>query len=229
MLVYGAAYKVIEILTLIPFMFAGLVLPILTRYWKEGRDRFYHAMQKSLDALSLVTFPMVVGTIMLAKPIMVFIAGSEFESSGIALSILIIAAFALYYNVLFGHGIIAINKQKQSLWAYGITAIVAIIGYIIFIPRFSFIGAASITAIVETLIMFLIFFVLYRFTGFIPKLTISIKAFFASFLMGIALFFLPSMHVLLDVLLGASIYVVALYLIGGITKDMILEIVQMKR
>ncbi|HLD34373.1 MAG TPA: oligosaccharide flippase family protein, partial [Patescibacteria group bacterium] len=61
--IYGAAYKVIDVLITIPFMFAGIVLPILAKRWAENNKKsFFSILQKSFDAMIAVALPIAVGT-----------------------------------------------------------------------------------------------------------------------------------------------------------------------
>lgn len=227
---YGASYKVIEILTLLPFMFSGLILPILTERWASGgKEKFFDILQRSFDAMSLFVFPMIVGTVILAKPIMVFVAGPEFIQSGVILSILIFAAAVIYYNVLFGHAIIAIDKQKKTIPAYLLTAVLAIIGYFLFIPQYSYIGAASMTVFAETYIAIGVFIVFFQSTKFFPKLTVTLKSLFASIIMALPLYYLASWNLFILIGLGALTYALVIYVIGGVKKELILDIVSLKK
>ncbi|RLC38426.1 hypothetical protein DRH27_02310, partial [Candidatus Falkowbacteria bacterium] len=133
--IYGAAYKVIDVLITFPFMFAGIILPILTTRWAEGREAdFKKVLQKSFDVMAMLAIPLIIGTQFVAKDIMALVAGEEFGASGPVLRILIGAAALIFLGVMFSHAIIAINKQRQIIWAYIFTAVSSVVGYIIIIP-----------------------------------------------------------------------------------------------
>ncbi len=69
---YGAAYKVIDVLITFPFMFAGIVLPILTARWAEGnKQKFKSILQKSFNVMVILAIPLAVGTQFLAKDIII--------------------------------------------------------------------------------------------------------------------------------------------------------------
>ena len=117
--VYGAAYRVIEVLISIPFMFAGVVLPILSLSWASGnRVRFASVFQKSFDVLIILAIPLIIGTQFIAEKIMVLVGGQEFAGAGAILKILIAAAAIIFLNSMFAHGIIALDKQKKIIGAY---------------------------------------------------------------------------------------------------------------
>ena len=111
--IYGAAYKVIDVLVTIPYMFAGIILPLLTHSWATGdKEKFKKIMQRSIDIMCIMVMPMIFGTQFIAKKMMVLVAGEEFGISGPVLQILIIAVGLLFVSCMFSHAIIAIEKQK---------------------------------------------------------------------------------------------------------------------
>lgn len=217
---YGAAYKVIDVITVIPMMFMGIVLPILVDAWKRSDlETFRRRMQKAFDFSALVALPLAGGAFVLGRKIMMFVAGNEFRASGDLLTILIVAALALFFSSLYGHTIVAIGKQRQAIWTYGLNAALAFIAYLIFIPRFGAQGAAWITVSSEILITILLCALVYRFTKFMPTLAIITKGTFATILMMLILFALPSWHVLVLVPIGAILYLGFLIILRAVSRQ----------
>jgi O-antigen/teichoic acid export membrane protein len=223
--VYGAAYKVIDVLTMVPFMFAGVILPILTLDWAKGdMDRFKRVLQKSFDLMVILAVPLVVGTQFLAGPVMDLVGGKGYEGSGVILRILIVAAGFVFLSSFLAHVIVAAGAQRKIIWAYFFTAITSVAGYLFFIPRFSYFGAAAVTIYSEAAITFFMVYYVLCYIKFFPRLSIFGKAFLAAAVMGISLLLIPSDYYgnvvfLLLILPAASlIYFSALYLLGGITQ-----------
>lgn len=224
--VYGATYKVIEILTMIPFMFAGIILPILTSSWmRNDRDFFKRVLQKSFDLIIILIVPLVVGTQFLATSVMVAIAGEEFSLSGPVLRVLIFAAGLVFVSCLLSHVIVAIDKQKQVIGAYFFTSITSVIGYLIFIPKFSYFGAAVVTIYSELVITLFMVYFLIKFIKFLPNLKMLPKALSAVIIMGGALYSIPNyfyeniFSLMLIIVLAIVLYFVSLYFFKGITKE----------
>lgn len=223
--IYGAAYKVIDVLVTIPFMFAGIILPILTMSWAEKNvEYFKHILQKSFDFMIILTIPFLVGTQFTAKQIMILVAGKDFFESGAVLKILIMAAGIIFLGCMFSHAIIALNKQKKIIGAYIITSILALAGYLIFIPRFSYMGAAWVTIFSEFLIFSASVYYVWKYSKFLPNLKIFPKSLLASSVMAAFLYFLPtlfyesSLWLSITILLSVFIYFIFLYLFKGINK-----------
>ena len=227
--IYGAPYKILEVLTTFPAMFAGLAIPVLTAaYAAQDMERFKRVLRKAFDFLALVAIPMSVGTYFIAKPVMLFIAGDEFSASIRVLQILIVATSIIFMGNLFGHTIVVIKKQKQILWAYAAIAVISVIGYLILIPKYSYIGAASMTVVSELLITIAAAFVVYRAVKVGPSFVLFGKAIIASAVMGVVLYFMQGYNFVLMMAAGTVVYLGILLLLRGFNKEIIREIIALK-
>ena len=214
---YGAAYKVVDVMTSIPVMYMGITLPILALAVSSGNKKgFQNTLQSTFDFFAIIAVPFVFGAIALGVPVMELISGPEFTQSGHVLQILGPAASVVFFGSLYGHTIVALNKQRPMTWAYFAVAVLTVVGYLYFIPRFGMFGAAWMTLGAELLIGAISFIVVARVGSHLPSLTILLKAAAASLLMYLTLTVLPtSFHVLLDILLASLAYFVALFAFGG--------------
>jgi O-antigen/teichoic acid export membrane protein len=211
-------------------MFAGLLLPALTASWAEKNlEKFERIIQKAFDFLMIIIIPTIFGTYFLGERLMAVVAGDEFSLSGTILKILILAAGMIFLGTLFGHIIVAAQKQKMMIWGYAAVAVISLLGYIILIPRYSFWAAAWITVFSEGAIALLTFLVVYKTTKFIPQGQILLRSIFASVVMSLAIIFFDRYNLLLVFILACVTYFVALYLVRGFDKEMVLEIVGLKR
>ena len=86
----------------------------------------------------MLALPLIVGAQFTAKPLMLFIAGNNFAQSGLILKILILAIGFIFVGCILAHAVIALDKQKNIISAYIFTALTSLIGYLIFIPLFSY-------------------------------------------------------------------------------------------
>ncbi|MBD3360052.1 MAG: oligosaccharide flippase family protein, partial [Candidatus Buchananbacteria bacterium] len=208
--IYGAPYRVLEIMTNFVYMFMGIIFPILTLYWAEKNwEKFKDIFQKTFDFLVIMAVPMIFGTLFVAKDLMLLIAGPEFAESGLVLKIIIFATAIIFINSLFGYSIVVINKQKQMVLAYIFVAIVSLVGYLIFIPKYGYLGAAGFTIIAEALIFLFNFIVTTQTTKYMPKLKIFSKVIAASLVMSLVLYLLQGQHVILLIILASIVYLLA--------------------
>lgn len=155
--IYGLAYKVHDNLVLGAAYLANALFPILSKYTNERglSSRLMLIYKKSFDVLFLAGIFLVVSVYILAPLIVAIIGGSQFLESVLALRILVFATFLAYFNHLTGYSLIALGKQKISL----VVAVIALVWNIslnlIFIPRYSYIAAATITIATEGLVLVL--------------------------------------------------------------------------
>lgn len=227
--IYGASYKILEVLTTFPAMFAGLTIPVLTyTFSRMDLDRFRRVLRKAFDFLVIISLPMVVGTYFIAHKVINFIAGNEFEASAVVLQILIVATGIIFVGNLFGHTVVVINKQKQILWAYAAIAVISVTGYLILIPKYSYLGAAWMTVASELLITIASMFVVWKATKFTPALNQLIKVLTASAGMGVAFYLIGDQSLLVMLLVGFIVYLALLYFLKGISKELIVEIFSLK-
>lgn len=225
--VYGAAYKVIDVLITFPFMFAGIILPILTMNWAKGNaQKFKTFLQRSFDAMMIIAIPLMIGAQFLAKPVMVLVAGQEFEQSGPILRVLILAAGLIFIGCMFAHAIIAINKQTKIIGVYIFTAITSVIGYLIFIPRYSYFGAAWITIYSEMIVAAASLFLVWKYAKFLPNLKITTKSLAASVIMAITLYFTQEWNFIISLSIAIITYFAFIYLFKGITKEDITKLIR---
>lgn len=227
--IYGVPYRILEVLIAFPAMFAGLVTPSLTKHYREGRiQNFQNVFQRSFDALAVAAIPMMVGTLIVAERSIVAMFGREYTVSASLLKILIVATGMIFVGNLFGNTVVAINRQRTILKAYAANAILSIIGYLIFIPRYSYFGAAWMTVLSEFFITVSTVFLVLRTTKIRLNLAVLAKAILSTLIMGSLLWVFQGLPLLLWIGVGVAIYGVTLYLFRGIPKEVIQEILAIK-
>ncbi|OGY88899.1 MAG: hypothetical protein A2677_02680 [Candidatus Komeilibacteria bacterium RIFCSPHIGHO2_01_FULL_52_14] len=152
--IYGASYKVLEILTTFPHMFMGLMLPLLTAAWiARDHTRVQRLLEHSFSLFAFLTLPLIGGTLVVGRSLMTLIAGSDFTESGSVLMVLMIATAAIFFGTLYTYMVIVLDKQRAVVKYFFMTALISIIGYFILIPRYSYWGAAWMTVASEIMII----------------------------------------------------------------------------
>lgn len=224
--IYGAPYKILEIIATFPHMFMGLVMPLLTAAWlSKNLERFNSIIQRTFDFFIILIIPLVLGSIPLASGIMKLIAGKEFIASGKILPILMLATGTIFLGTLFTYTLVILEKQKVMLKYFFTAAVLALIGYFIFVPQYSYLAAAWVTVIIEAFITLVALRLTFKFT----KIRLSVKIFFKSLLAGLlmmaGIYFLPNWPTLLLILAATFIYCLIMFLINGFDKKFLNDIV----
>lgn len=208
--IYGAPYKVLEVLITFPAMFAGLLFPILSSaYQADDMPRFRALLQRSAEAMAAVALPLIAGTAVLGTPIMVAIADSRFADSGPLLKILIIATGIIFIGNLFGNLIITIGKQRQMVGVYLLVAASGLAGYLYFIPRFSYWGAAWMTVATEALVAGLVIALVLRTTATRLRIGGFLKIALASVVMASMLWPIREQALWITLPVAAAVYGIA--------------------
>lgn len=227
--IYAAPYKILEVVVTLPAIFAGLALPILTNAFAKGElNRFRKVLQKSVEALLMIAVPMVVGTIFISYDLMVAISGDEFYISGKVLQPLILATGLIFIGNLFANTVVAINKQRAMIWGYGAVAVISVAGYLILIPRYSYMGAAWMTVAAEALIMIIAGSMVLKTTHTKINLDIPLRIVLSTVVMGLILWLLPDWHWLLATLIGTVVYLAMIVFTRALSRDMIRDIAQFR-
>jgi len=223
--IYGAPYKFLEILAALPHLFLGLVLPILTITWaQKNLLEFRKIYQASFDFFALVGAPLIFGTLIIGTPVITLFAGPEFAASGPVLKILMVATVLIFFGTLFNYFIIAIDQQKKILKYFIITSILSVIGYLIFIPLYSYYGAAWLTVFSEAFIALMSFWLGWRLTKISLSLKIFLKIIPASLIMTLIIYLLKFLPVLPLIFIGIVVYGLLLILFKAISIDFIKNI-----
>jgi len=190
---YGVAYRVLESLIFFPAIFSGIMLPILSREAVEANlDNFRKTFAKTLRMITIFAVPVTVGGIILAYSIANLIGGREFLASGAPLQALFIATGIIFFGNLFGRAVIALDLQKKAVVAYLFGVVLNVVLNLIFIPKFTYMGAAWTTVATEFLITVFLFWLVWDKAKISPEVKTTIKAAFAAAVMAGALFYLAS-------------------------------------
>ncbi len=222
--IYGLAYKILESLIFFPAMVVGLIMPLLSRFAFVDWPKFKRVAQRTLEILLIFIFPLIVGTIFLSPAIIQLIGGEKFIASASVLNLLIVATGIIFLGALFSNTIIALKKQKTLAWIYGIGAVVNVGTNFIFIPKYSYWGAAGTTVFTEVLVTVLMGVVIYKTLGYFFSFKLLAKIILAALVMGSFLWFNPGWHPFVLGVVSVVIYFVVLYLTGGISKDELIKL-----
>jgi O-antigen/teichoic acid export membrane protein len=215
--IYGVAYRIIDVLTVIPVMFMGLILPSLVAAWsKKDLKTFKKQVKQTFNLFMMAVIPIMIGAQVTSTELTVLIAGNEFVDAGPVLALLILALLGVFLSALFGHLIVALNKQRMMTWGYIAVAIVAITGYLWLIPEYGMWGAVWVTLVSEGLIALITFLVVWRTANVLPSMIVTIKALLAGGVMYAVLTQLNT-HVVFDILIGAAVYIIGLFALKALT------------
>jgi O-antigen/teichoic acid export membrane protein len=241
--IYGASYKIMEILLALPAIFTGAIFPIFSRYFVEKNKRLSSIFQQSFNFLVIACIPLAIIIFMLAKPIISFIAGGQFIAASapgllfwgqpatavLTLQILVFALVLSFISHLFRMAVIAIGEQGKLAISTVVLMVINIVLNLVFVPRYSYLAAATITVLGEFLILLFPIMIIAKSGIRLPSLTLFPKILLSSvFMVGVILVF-DSLSLIPLAILSTVSYFITLYSIGGIPRDTIQEILYYKK
>ncbi len=221
---YGAPYKFLEVLIAFIPLFMGIMAPILAKAWSKKRMEDFRALyQNTFDVFAVITLPLVVGGIVLAEPLMGIIAPG-FEESVVILQMLMVAIGIIFFAHLPTYVVNTIGEQRNMLPFYGFTAVIAVVLYVVLIPRYSFYAAAGVTIFVELLILVFSWRRVHRVTGQVIKWRIFAKSALSALIMGLALWNFAYLNVFILLMFGGIVYFAVMFVIKGLVIDVVKDL-----
>ncbi len=226
---YGAAYRVLDVVIQIAAMVMGLIMPLVTYAWSRGlKQEFVERCQLSFDLLAFILLPSLVGIWVLATPIMVLVAGAAFAPAGAIIRYLSITIIGLCLGQTFGHLALSINRQRETLWVFIIDAVLSVIGYLIYIPRYGVRGAIGVTIFSEMFAGIALFAVFLYYAKVTPRLITLGKTLVASLVMGLVVYYLQHLPLIIPIGAGALVFAVLVLILKIVSPATIKKIVHLK-
>ncbi len=145
---YGVATKVLDTAVGFTIMFTGLILPLLSRHGADA-PKFRRFLQASFDALAVAVPGLAMAVLLFAEEVVVLIAGPAFQPSAAPLRILSVTMALVSFTLLLRHAATALDLQRRLLPGHVLAACLALLVYILAIPRAAEIGAAVGTVVGE--------------------------------------------------------------------------------
>ena len=143
---FGASYRVIDFLTLVPGILAGTALPIFARSAGNDDDRFAYAIGKVFQ-VALIVGAGAALTIAIGAPfIMEVLGGSEFKEAAGVLSIQAIGLGATFVSIVWANGMLSMALFRQILTVNLLALIGIVVLLAVLIPADGAHGAAIATA-----------------------------------------------------------------------------------
>jgi O-antigen/teichoic acid export membrane protein len=213
---YGAAYKYIDGLNIIPAYFTMALFPLMSRYAEAARDNLIRTYVLSVRLLLTVSLPLAVAITFSARELILILGGAEYlPHSMIALQILIWAIPIGFINSVTQYALIAIDQQRFLTWAFIIGVAFNLAGNILLIPIYGYRAAAVITILSELVLLIPFYYCVRKNLSSIPWLDIFWRPSLAAAIMAAALWGLGLYIGLAALPIGIAIYAAALVFLGA--------------
>ena len=222
---YGAAYKILDFVIQSAALLMGIMMPILTRQWtKKNYTEFKKYFELSFVLLALFLIPSLVGAIVLNTQVMQLVGGKAFTGSGAILNILSFSIMGICLGMVGGHTMLALNRQRQSLYIFGSDAVLSLAGYLYFIPRRGILGAAGVTIFSEWYAGILLCFFAAYYSKSLPPFKTLFKILVCSLVMGALVFYLQPLPLIASLLVAGFSYLCFIFLLKVVSFKTMIKI-----
>jgi O-antigen/teichoic acid export membrane protein len=203
-------------------MLAGLVLPLLARYFVSDRKKFTEIANKTFKVFVIIVLPLVLGTVFLARDIVQIISGPEFSASVPVLRILAFSLACIFFGHFFNMLLIVGHLQKKLMQALFFVAAFNIVlnCYL----RYSYFGAATADVWTEGLVVILTSSLAYRNLRFMPRVSGIGKVAVSALGMAITLYFLLESPFIVAGSVSLIVYIGLLWLTRAISSAEVMSL-----
>jgi O-antigen/teichoic acid export membrane protein len=165
--------------------------------------------------LLAISLPAAVGGMIVAEPLMVFLGGSDFAVSALPFAIMAPLLPLRFLNNGFATTLSALDRQGDRTRGVFLAALINIAANLAVIPVYGAAGAAATTLATEVVLMAWLYWRIQPVVSGLQLFRSIIQVAIPAAVMGGALLVLPSIHVLLTVGAGVSVYAAAGWLSGA--------------
>jgi O-antigen/teichoic acid export membrane protein len=217
---YNAAYKVIDVFTIIPNAVTVAVYPTLARFHKKGaRDMLKAFFKKAFFFMVISALPVSIFFTIMAGRVIHILYTPEFTPAIIALQILIWAEALMFVNYLMGCLLNSVDKQHLFSYSTGAYAGLNVVLNLALIPKYSYLGSAIATVSTQLLQAITLYYFCSK-QGYgvdLPKL--MAKPIVAGAVMAAAIILLEQFHIAVIIAAAGLTYLGILAAIRGIGKE----------
>ncbi len=228
---YGAAYKVVDGLNVIP---SGFVLALFPSFARAGiptkgsdaetgtrsspRPDLYRGTILALRVLLAAAFPIAVGISILAEPIINMFAGPSFLPHGaITLQLLIWFIPFSFTNGLLQYVLIAANRQHVITVGFLVASAFNIVGNLLTLPHWGYVASALMTVLSELVLLGPFLIAVRAYVGPLALLPLAWRPALAAAIMAPVVWTLAGVSFVLAVPAGAVVYGAVLLALRGVT------------
>jgi O-antigen/teichoic acid export membrane protein len=215
---YSASYRMLDFLMYIPTLYTGAIFPVLSNFHVSSSESLKVMYEKSFKYLFIFSLPISAAITILAQHIILILYQNSYYQSILSLQILIWSIPFLFLMSMFGTMFVSINKAYAMVKITFISMIFNIILNLIFIPSYSYIGAAIITVFTGILGSVISFYYLSRFIYKIQLRSVIIKPILATMIMSLFLL-LVHINFLLLIIIATILYLGLLMVFKTFEKD----------
>jgi len=217
---YSLAYRVIELLAVLPAVVMTSVFPLLSRYLGAGGDRA--RASTTIDAVGdlflAVGVPLAAGGLVVAPQVIELVAGDGFGEAADPLRILLFAGALAAVSGLLGYALIAGGRQASALRLALVALAVNLVLNLALVPSLGIDAAAAVTVASEIVMVAGGLWLVRRELELSPRFALAWRVVLAAAVMAGVLALVPADSLAVLLPLGVVLYAAVLVAVGGVDR-----------
>jgi len=217
--IYSSAFRLTEAFLFIPSSLMVSLFPLMSKYYSTSKQSLIFAYLRSTKYIFSIALAVAIFSFFYANFIISVVYGEQYLESIRVLQILIFASTIIAINFPSRELLVSINKQKIVTLTTIVCAIVNISLNLLWIPTYTYLGAALATLITELVYWAFSFY----FIDFISmkSIILNLRATIISGLLisGLLYYSLNFMYSLWWIPLFGLSYLLLIYLLKGIDEE----------
>lgn len=210
---YSAAQKIIQVFYTLPAILASSIFPVISRFVGQKKEQEATSlMERSITTMLFIALPLVLGGLILGKPIINLLYGREYLSAVPVFQILVTTLLIFFPSIIISNMVLAYNKQKKVAPFIALGSLVNIGLNVLLIPVWGIVGSAIATFFAQFAVNGPIWLIMKKTANFrvLPYLK---KIIFSVLIMAVASFVLNQLglNVLVNIFVSGLIYLSALF------------------
>jgi O-antigen/teichoic acid export membrane protein len=226
---YGVPAKLFELVTSIPWQFAGLMMPALTSRAQERREDFDISLRNAVDACAIYGVAAVVALVYFAPQVLTLLAGGEFAAGAPALVYIAFAIALAGVTHVLRFALVACDRPRLVLVGDSVACTCAFIAYFTLIPTYSYVGAAIGTIVAEVAALIGMLVGLHRAGRKLPSPVNPLKAIVSGAVAAGAMTLIMhffDLYWLLTLVAGGLVYLAALAVTRAVPRELIATVLR---
>ncbi len=231
---YSASLKYLDGLNIIPSTFTFAIFPLMSRYAKKDGEGLLRSYILSIRLLLMISLPLAATITLLAEPLIYVLGGAEFLNvpdtvqilgreisyrggSALALQVIIWSIPIGFVNSVTQFVLIAVDQQRYLTRAFVLGVVFNVVGNLLLIPTFGYLGAAVVTILSEFSLLIPFYWSVKRHVGPAPWAGLVWRPLLAMLAMIAVMIGLLGLglNLWLTLIPGWGVYVVVLAVVGG--------------
>jgi O-antigen/teichoic acid export membrane protein len=217
---YSLAYRVVELLAVLPAVLMTSVFPLLSRYLGSAGDRARAAV--TIDAVGdvflAIGLPIAAGGLVVAPQVIELVAGDGFAQAADPLRILLFAGALAAVSGLLGYALIAGGRQASALRLALVALAFNLVLNVALVPGLGIDAAAAVAVASEVVMVAGGLWLVRRELALSPRFGIAWRVAVAAAAMAGVLALVPSDSLAVLLPLGLIVYGAALFAVGGVDR-----------